>query len=186
MRVFCHMGMSYHISAFLELLNHLMDIESERVALLQCLFSTTNGLCKSPNITRCWSCRGYHLWIYFVDSCEPSYARARLCRFFFERLDFYVVMASLLGAPGLTTRSKDATSNKFKHLFLFMASFRSFRLFCVFDVFLFAPKCTQKRFHRVWSVGFKSYFDQQSHPRQCIFGAACSTILVPLFSLTCK
>eukprot|EP00913_Durusdinium_trenchii_P035638 g33350.t1 len=28
----------------------------------------------------------YHLWIYFVDSCEPSYARARLCRFFFEKV----------------------------------------------------------------------------------------------------
>ena len=30
---------------------------------------------------------GYHLWVYFVDGCEPSYARARLARFFFEQLD---------------------------------------------------------------------------------------------------
>ena len=29
---------------------------------------------------------GYHLWIYFVDASEPSYARARLARYFFEFL----------------------------------------------------------------------------------------------------
>eukprot|EP00931_Biecheleriopsis_adriatica_P004301 TRINITY_DN105997_c0_g1_i1.p1 TRINITY_DN105997_c0_g1~~TRINITY_DN105997_c0_g1_i1.p1 ORF type:complete len:353 (-),score=60.36 TRINITY_DN105997_c0_g1_i1:97-1155(-) len=28
----------------------------------------------------------YHLWVYFVDSVEPSFARARLCRFFFEKV----------------------------------------------------------------------------------------------------
>lgn len=28
----------------------------------------------------------YHLWVYFVDALEPSYAKARLCRFFFERV----------------------------------------------------------------------------------------------------
>jgi len=28
----------------------------------------------------------YHLWVYFVDGLEPSYARARLCRYFFERV----------------------------------------------------------------------------------------------------
>ncbi|CAE8605222.1 unnamed protein product [Polarella glacialis] len=28
----------------------------------------------------------YHLWVYFVDGAEPSYARARLCRFFFEKV----------------------------------------------------------------------------------------------------
>jgi len=28
----------------------------------------------------------YHLWIYFVDASEPSYARARLARYFFEKV----------------------------------------------------------------------------------------------------
>lgn len=56
------------------------------------------GDAESPQILRQWrharrarlmnslDWTRYHLWIYFVDSCEPSYARARLCRFFFEKV----------------------------------------------------------------------------------------------------
>lgn len=30
----------------------------------------------------------YHLWVYFVDGEEPTHARARLCKFFFEKVAF--------------------------------------------------------------------------------------------------
>lgn len=38
----------------------------------------------------------YHLWVYFVDALEPSYARARLCRFFFEKVCYARDSSSLL------------------------------------------------------------------------------------------
>eukprot|EP00439_Symbiodinium_sp_Y106_P018502 s4939_g2.t1 len=51
----------------------------------------------------------YHLWVYFVDSCEPSYARSRLCRFFFEKVCQGHSTASLLycAAGGLETTQKE-------------------------------------------------------------------------------
>ncbi|CAE7193845.1 unnamed protein product, partial [Symbiodinium pilosum] len=52
---------------------------------------------------------GYHLWVYFVDSCEPSYARSRLCRFFFEKVCQGHSTASLLycAAGGLETTQRE-------------------------------------------------------------------------------
>ncbi|CAE7939817.1 unnamed protein product [Symbiodinium sp. KB8] len=79
------------------------------------------GDAESPHIVRQWryarrsrllnslDWTRYHLWVYFVDSCEPSYARSRLCRFFFEKVCQGHSTASLLycAAGGLETTQKE-------------------------------------------------------------------------------
>ncbi|CAE7193532.1 unnamed protein product [Symbiodinium sp. CCMP2456] len=79
------------------------------------------GDAESPHIVRQWryarrsrllnslDWTRYHLWVYFVDSCEPSYARSRLCRFFFEKVCQGHSTASLLycAAGGLEATQKE-------------------------------------------------------------------------------
>eukprot|EP00434_Breviolum_minutum_P002646 symbB.v1.2.002339.t1/scaffold121.1/size317807/3 len=55
------------------------DAESPHI-LRQWRFARRSRLMKTLDWTR------YHLWIYFVDASEPSYARARLARYFFEKV----------------------------------------------------------------------------------------------------
>lgn len=74
------------------------DAESPQI-LRQWRYARRSRLMSSLDWTR------YHLWVYFVDGCEPSYARARLARFFFEKVCHGRDTSSLLycAAGGLET-----------------------------------------------------------------------------------
>eukprot|EP00435_Cladocopium_sp_Y103_P005939 s3132_g1.t3 len=78
------------------------DAESPQI-LRQWRYARRSRLMSTLDWTR------YHLWVYFVDGCEPSYARARLARFFFEKVCHGRDTSSLLycAAGGLETTLRE-------------------------------------------------------------------------------